>query len=258
MSNEKQALLLVAHGSRDAAWSREVRALADLVRATGTFPVVELAFLGLVRPSIAEGVAACVAAGAQAIAVVPLFLFPATHVRQDLPAILAEVSRQHHGLPLSLSPPFGAEEEIVAVLHERLEAAAKALGVPSAEQGVVLVAGGSIDSEVNAILGEVAARLRERSGRPPIQVAYWEHADPSLDQGMAQVVSAGARGVVVLPYLLFAGKILEHIRRRVRELGRAYPQVPVLLGDHLGPHPMLASLVIRRAEKVLSKDRGAD
>jgi sirohydrochlorin ferrochelatase len=257
MSNEKSALLLVAHGSRDAAWSREVRALADRVRAIDTFPIVELAFLGLVRPAIPEGVEACVARGAKSIVVVPLFLFPATHVRRDIPAALERASRRHPHVTIRIATPFGVDDEVIAVLEERLASAAKALGIPSAEQGVVLVAGGSIDSEANTILGEVAARLRERSGRPCIQVAFWEHADPSLEEGVAQVVSAGARGVAVLPYLLFSGKILGSIRRRVRALDRSYPQASLRIGGHLGPHPMLAALVLRRAEQVLGMDRRA-
>jgi sirohydrochlorin cobaltochelatase len=258
MSNEKSALLLVAHGSRDAAWNQEVRVLADRVRSAAPFPRVELAFLGLIRPSIPEGVAACAEAGARAIAVVPLLLFPATHAREDLPASLAEVSRQYRGVRIRLAPLFGEEEEIVAILHNRLEDAARGLGVPSAEQGVVLVSGGSNDPEANAIVGRAAARLQARSGRPRIQVAYWEHADPSLDQGVAQAVSAGARGIVVLPYLLFAGTILDRIRQRVRALVRSSPQASLRMGEHLGPHPLLASLVVRRAERVLEKDRGAD
>ncbi len=255
MSNDKQALLLVAHGSRGAAWNREVKALVEAVRAKGVYPFIECAYLGLARPTVPDAVASCAAAGVTTIAVVPLFLFTATHVRRDLPRILEQVSRRHPGLQFRAAPPFGVEKEVVTVLGERLASAARTLGVPPNTVGAVLVTGGTSDREANRTLEQVAARLREHTGVENVQAAFGEWVEPLLEEGLDRAVAAGARGIVILPYLLFPGTLVGRMRARVREWWRAHRQISVTVGGPLGPHPALAGLVIRRAREAFQQSK---
>ncbi len=90
-------LLIVAHGSRRAASNDEVRALSARVRALRDPGIeqVEVAFLELAEPSIPQGLASCVAAGAREIIVFPYFLAAGTHVASDIPEAL-EAFREHH------------------------------------------------------------------------------------------------------------------------------------------------------------------
>ncbi|MYQ44672.1 sirohydrochlorin chelatase, partial [Streptomyces sp. SID4985] len=82
------ALLAVAHGTRDAEGVRTVRALLDEVRRTRPGLRVEVAWLGLVEPSVPRALAAL---PGPAVAV-PLLLARGYHVRTDLPALLADAA----------------------------------------------------------------------------------------------------------------------------------------------------------------------
>src|SRR4051812_44017321 len=88
----ERAVLLMAHGSRDAEARAEYRrihaALAERLAPTPVaFSVLEFPGEdGL--PSIQDGGRRCIRSGARHIVALPFFLFPAGHVREDLPAEL--------------------------------------------------------------------------------------------------------------------------------------------------------------------------
>ncbi len=104
---QKSALLLVDHGSRRAEANAQLDALAELVRErVGESVPVRVAHLELAPPSIAEGVAACAEAGAEEVVVVPFFLAPGRHAREDVPRLAREAAREH-GLAVQIGEPLG-------------------------------------------------------------------------------------------------------------------------------------------------------
>lgn len=86
MGKEKKlAYLVIAHGTRDAEGQK---AFHNFIREFRTaFPErrIEPAFLEICRPSIGEGIEACMGGGAEEIFVLPLMLFPGRHVKEDIP-----------------------------------------------------------------------------------------------------------------------------------------------------------------------------
>jgi sirohydrochlorin cobaltochelatase len=115
----KQGIVLFAHGSRDPDWARPFEALSkELGRKLPGVPV-RLAYLEIMRPSLDEAIASLLAAGAQAIRVVPVFLASGSHVKEDLPRLLA----RHPGVKLKLEPPFGEQPKVFAAIAEAIEAA---------------------------------------------------------------------------------------------------------------------------------------
>jgi sirohydrochlorin cobaltochelatase len=93
--NTKQGILLFAHGSRNPAWAREFETLRDAVKKSAPQTLVELCYLELCEPGFAAGVDALVAAGAEHIEVVPIFLAPGKHTMEDLPALIEIAQRAH-------------------------------------------------------------------------------------------------------------------------------------------------------------------
>jgi sirohydrochlorin ferrochelatase len=119
----KPAILLVDHGSRRPEANAQLEALADAVRARDPERFVTIAHMELAPPSIAEGVAACAAAGASEVLVHPYFLGPGNHTRHDVPRLVAEAQQKHPDLKLRISEPLGLHEKIVDVVLERIDAA---------------------------------------------------------------------------------------------------------------------------------------
>ena len=103
-SGGREAVLLFAHGSRDAAWARPFERLRALIAAQGV--AVELAYLERMTPDLAGAAGALAAQGCSAAVVVPVFLGQGSHVREDLPALVEAARREH---PERRAAPRGAD-----------------------------------------------------------------------------------------------------------------------------------------------------
>src|SRR5258707_5141020 len=87
-------LLLVGHGTRDAAGLDEFAVVVERVRVAASEPV-EGCFLELARPTIGEGLARLVDRGVRRVTVVPVLLFAAGHAKRDIPAAVEEAAARH-------------------------------------------------------------------------------------------------------------------------------------------------------------------
>jgi sirohydrochlorin cobaltochelatase len=110
----KSALVLFAHGARDAQWSEPFRAMQAAVAGKRPDLSVELAFLEIMQPSLAECVTRLAKDGHERIVIAPLFLGQGGHLKKDLPRLLDEIRGRHSNLKIALLPPIG---EVPALLH---------------------------------------------------------------------------------------------------------------------------------------------
>ena len=111
-----QAIVLFAHGARDARWAEPFEAVAARLRAAAPGVPVRLAFLELMTASLADAVAALAAEGATRVDVVPLFLGTGGHLRQDLPRVVDEVRAAHPALALHLHPAIGEQPAVIEAM----------------------------------------------------------------------------------------------------------------------------------------------
>ena len=114
------AILLVDHGSRHADANALLEEMARRIRAREPDRIVRIAHMELASPSIAEGVDACVGAGATEIVVHPYLLAPGRHSSEDIPRMVREAACRHPGVDVRTSEPFGAHEKLVDVILERV------------------------------------------------------------------------------------------------------------------------------------------
>lgn len=115
-------------------------------------------------------------------------------------------------------------------------------------QGLLLVDHGSRRASANALLDEVAERVRAKLGETAlVEPAHMELAEPTLAQAFARLVERGATEVVVVPYFLSPGRhATEDVPRLAREAAAAFPDTPHRVAPPLGPHDLLDQLVLVR------------
>ena len=112
----KQALILFAHGSRDAAWAAPFERLRERVAAALPGSEVGIAYLELMRPTLDEALNALEARGMQRVSVVPVFLGQGGHVSEDLPRLLAAAGARHPGLEFAVQPPIGEQPGVIEAI----------------------------------------------------------------------------------------------------------------------------------------------
>ena len=116
MNRPTPGLLLVAHGARDPDWARPFADVAARAAAAHPAAAVQLGFLELMAPSIADAGAALAAAGCAEVDVLPLFLGAGGHVRRDLPRIVEALGADHPAVRWRLRPAVGETEPVVAAM----------------------------------------------------------------------------------------------------------------------------------------------
>jgi sirohydrochlorin cobaltochelatase len=99
-----RAIILFAHGARDARWSLTLRELEARVRARAPEAHVDVAFLEFQSPTLNSSIDAALAAGARTIDVMPVFWASGGHIANDLPPLLDQLRARHPTLNLRVLP----------------------------------------------------------------------------------------------------------------------------------------------------------
>lgn len=120
-----EALVLFAHGARDARWSDSLHALAAAIRTQAGQASVRTAFLELQSPTLLEALEAAASEGARRIHIVPVFWAGAGHVENDLPPILAEFGTRYPQVAVRALPVLS---ELPGMLDFIASTVAKTLG----------------------------------------------------------------------------------------------------------------------------------
>lgn len=111
-----RAIVLFAHGSRDAAWARPFESLRAQMLALLPQTPVETAYLELMPPTLEQCVERLIGQGASDITVVPVFFAQGTHLRHELPAMIETLRTAWPERSINVTPPIGEQPEVLAAI----------------------------------------------------------------------------------------------------------------------------------------------
>jgi sirohydrochlorin cobaltochelatase len=254
----KQALLVLAHGSRDAGARLEYRRLVEALEAR--LPGLLVAFGVLEFPgedlaSIGEALRWCLDRGAERVVALPYFLFPAGHVREDVPGELRQAMTRLDFRQLAYQPPLGVDRRLLDAVADRAAEATVALPPAGGPTALLLVGAGTSDPDANADLFRVARLLWERRTHPLVEVAFVSLTGPTIPEALRRCWALGARRVVATPYFLNTGVLSRRIGDRLADWRGELPELETVLGAEIGLHPRLLDLLEERARRALADDR---
>ena len=117
---EHTGIVIVDHGSRRAASNEMLEQFVEMFAGLKTrYTIVEPAHMELAEPSIETAIGRCVARGARRVAVVPYFLSPGKHWKQDIPE-LTRAAAARAGVPWVVTSPIGLTPMMADVIDSRL------------------------------------------------------------------------------------------------------------------------------------------
>ena len=115
-----KSILLIDHGSRRDEANYMMACMANLVQhLVGATAAVRFAHMEICEPSIEQGFAACVDAGADEGIAFPYMLSPGRHSTSDIPAMVAKAAAQFPGVRYRVVPAFGVHEYLADVILAR-------------------------------------------------------------------------------------------------------------------------------------------
>jgi len=107
-------VILLAHGSRDEAWSATFEHFTQSARAKYTN--TKLAYMELSQPSLEQVVSNAVTDGYKNISILPLFLAKGKHLRHDIPKQLKKLHTQYN-IEIELLAPLGEQAELASAVE---------------------------------------------------------------------------------------------------------------------------------------------
>ncbi|MDB4895523.1 MAG: sirohydrochlorin cobaltochelatase [Firmicutes bacterium] len=261
-----RGILLVGHGTRDPEGNAQFMALASALAGRRSELALEPCFLDHAEPGVQAGIDRLAARGVDRVGIVPLFLFAAGHAKRDMPAHLATARQRYPGISFGMSDVLGVQPALVAACAAALSAAeaevpvmnrpqAQAPGVNRAETAVLLVGRGSSDPDANADLHKVARLIWEETGYGFVECAYSDVTRPRVDDGLARCIRLGARRVILLPYFLFRGVLMERLKTLLATWQAQEPGTEFAFAgaEGLGGWPALQELILERADDALAQ-----
>ncbi len=241
--------MLMGHGSRDEKGAREFLTFAERLSARLARPIYP-GFLELADPSLASTIDNAVKTGAQSIVAVPWFLLGAGHVKNDVPVALQWARKHYPQVAIRYGSPINMQPEILAILAERLAAIDPDHGMGSPTTAVLLIQRGSSDPEANADVYRAARFLWEGRKYSTVEVAFSGVARPSLTEGLERCLKYNPQHLLVVPYYLYTGVLVERISTIVAEVAAAHPTCEFRVASHFGQDTRLDQLAQRMIEQI--------
>ncbi len=249
----KIGVMLCGHGSRSEAAVREFAALADALPPH--LPddwEVEHGYLEFANPVIRAGLDALRGKGCDHILAVPGMLFAAMHAKNDIPSVLNAYAREH-GVRVDYGRELGVDPRMIRAASARIEEALASAesDVPLHETCLVVIGRGASDPDANSNVSKIARMLWEGMGFGWCEVGYSGVTFPLVEPCLEQVAKLGHRRVVVFPYFLFSGVLIDRIYGFTDMVAAAHPEIEFLKAGYLGEHPDVLSTFAERATEIL-------
>jgi sirohydrochlorin cobaltochelatase len=250
--HDDTTILLVGDGSREDSGNQEIRDFVTQWQARQPGWRIEVCFIEFASPSLHDGLQIA-ARDARRVLVLPLILNAAGHVKMEIPAAIEHAREHAPGFEYLYGPHLTACDPILAILKRRLRQAMHELDMPDpCTTGVVLLGRGSSDRAANGDMAKMARWLQEESHHELVELAFTGITWPRLERVAQRQVLIGMRQIVVLPYYLYTGTLMQRIHRQVAHLRVQYPQIRFQCGEHFGFEREIFELLEQRVADLLA------
>ncbi|MDZ7849651.1 MAG: sirohydrochlorin chelatase [Halodesulfurarchaeum sp.] len=247
-------VILAGHGSRREESNEQVKQVAAALEDQLGERVMP-AYIELTEPLVDEAIET-LAPESDSVTVVPLSLFAAGHVKNDIPLFVQHARQAYPDVEFAYGSNLGARPELIEIVGDRIAAAAAEMDAdPETDDvAVVFVARGSSDPDANAEAYRLARLIQE--GRPYTRVepTFIGITEPRLDRTLEEVARHDPDGTIVVPYMLGDGVLTRRIHDEAEAFDDEHPTIETATTGVLG----LDDRLIRALEhRVMEARQGA-
>ncbi len=255
--SENEGVLICGHGSRAKIAEREFSLLAKGLKSRFPELKVEYGFLEYSAPNIHMALDSLVEQGVKKIYAVPGMLFAATHAKNDIPSVLTTYQEKHPGLQIEYGKELGLHQEMINAFQARiLEALNIDTETPAAgelyDTMLVTVGRGTSVTEANAEANKLTRIVCENLGFGWAETVYSGVTFPSVGRGLEMAVKLGFKKIVVAPYFLFGGRLIDRIYGYVDKVAKENPDIKFLKANYLRDQSHVINTFIARIDETIN------
>ena len=246
----RRPLLAIGHGTRNERGRQTFLDFVETYQQLDTSRPVIPCFLELTKPTIQEGVELCLQQGYSDITALPILLFAARHNKFDVTNELDRARSPYPQLNFSYGRHFGITPKIIELWRDRLSQLDTLEHNPrniSRQDTVLLFVGrGSSDPDANGDVYKLARIMWEGSGYKTVETCFIGITHPRLEEGFRRAYMYQPKRVIVLPYFLFTGTLMEKIFNITAQQGEQHPDLDFACLPEMGIAPQLLQVLRER------------
>ncbi len=253
----KTGVIICGHGSRSQSAVDEFAVLAEKLPAY--LPddwITDYGYLEFANPVIRDGLDRLRAAGCARILAVPGMLFAAMHAKNDIPTVLNTYASKH-GIDVRYGRELGVDPKMVAAAAARVQEAVSAANathgdLPLHETCLVVIGRGASDPDANGNVSKIARLLQEGMGFGWCEVGFSGVTFPLVEPCLQHVARLPYKRVIVFPYFLFSGILIDRIYGFTDQVAAAHPGINFIKAPYLGDHPKVLETFAERITEQVS------
>jgi len=249
-------VLVCGHGSRDSDAVAEFAALVGALKTRLAQVPLAHGYLEFATPIIGDGLDRLRDGGVTRILAVPGMLFAAGHAKNDIPALLNDYAARHPGLRIDYGRELGIDAKMLGAAAARIQEALARAGdaVPVPETLLLVVGRGASDPDANSNVAKVMRMLWEGLGFGWGETAYSGVTFPLVRPALERAARLGFKRIVVFPYFLFIGVLVNRIYAHTDEVAALHPNIEFVKAPYLGDHELVVETFIERVHETLNGD----
>ena len=253
--SKKLGVMLCGHGSRDEDAVTEFAVLSQhLKKRLPQYPV-EYGYLEFATPIIRNGLDVLKEKGVERVLAVPGMLFAAGHAKNDIPSVLNTYAASN-GLKIDYGKELGIDPKMMRAAGDRIQEALDSApqSVALHETLLVVVGRGASDPDANSNVSKVTRILWEGFGFGWAETAYSGVTFPLVEPGLEHAAKLGYKRIIVFPYFLFTGILVQRIYDATDEVAARHPGIEFIKAPYLNDHPAVIDTFVERVEQILTGD----
>jgi len=232
-------ILFVCHGSRLKVNNEQYRDICNQVGLSFPQHKVIGSYLNFSTPSFDNSLNECLSFDSH-ILIVPLFFFNAKHAKQDIPNIIKKYQNKYanstiRSLDISQCFTHSMLNEIQPLVQNK--------------SFLIIIGRGSSDTQsiqsFKKYINNVSSSIKANT-----LAAYCDLAQPSLNNCLSQAVKQKFSHIIIFPYFLFNGKLLEDINTDISIFKKSYPKVIINLCKPFGYHKHFTESITTELKKL--------
>ena len=258
-SNEetpKYGVMICGHGSRSKSAVAEFAQLAEKLGPKFPDWPVEYGYLEFATPVIKTGLDKLREQGVNHVLAVPGMLFAAGHAKNDIPSVLNTYAAEH-GMKIQYGRELAVDLKMLSAAGQRVnEAIAKADAehgeVARHETCLVVIGRGSSDPDANSNVSKIARMMVESLGLGWCETGFSGVTFPLVEPCLEHVTKLGFKRIIVFPYFLFSGILIDRIYGFTDEVAARHPDIEFVKAGYLNDHDDVIATFEDRVHEILN------
>jgi sirohydrochlorin cobaltochelatase len=123
--------------------------------------------------------------------------------------------------------------------------------VPLTDTCLVVIGRGSSDPDANSNISKISRLLMEQTGLGWCEVGYSGVTFPLVKPCLEHVAKLGYRRIVVFPYFLFTGILIDRIYGFTDIVAKEHPEIEFVKAGYLNDHSFVLETFAERAKEIL-------